>query len=59
MVRRTSLALAVIGGLGMAAGPSNALGQAAARSEVVSALAMGVLLILLAVGVRRTPVGRE
>ena len=59
MVRHTSLALAVLAGLGMAAGPSNVLGVAAARSEVFSALATGVVLILLAVGVRRTPARKD
>ena len=59
MVRHTSLALAMLGTLGLAAGPNTAIGMATSGSESVSALLTGAVLLLLAAAARRTPIGKE
>ena len=54
-VRNLSLALAVIGALGLAAAPNNALGMAILGSEPVSALVTGAVFMLVAAAVKRAP----
>ena len=57
VVRHTSLALAMLGTLGLAAGPNTTFGLATAGSEPISALLTGAVLLLLAAAARRTPTG--
>jgi hypothetical protein len=59
VVRHTSLALAVLGTLGLAAGPNTAFGLGTVGSEPVSALVTGAVLLLLATAARRTPARKE
>jgi hypothetical protein len=59
VVKQISLALAVVGTLGLAAGPNTAFGMAAAGSEAVSALVTGAILLLLAAAARRAPATRK
>ena len=60
MVRHTSLALALLGTLGLAAGPNTAFGMATGgASEATSALITGAVLLLLATAARRAPAVRK
>ena len=59
MVRHMALALAIVGTLGLAAGPNTAFGMATTGSEPVSALVTGAVLLLLASAARRAPVRKE
>lgn len=59
MVRHTSLVLAIVGTLGLAAGPNTAFGFASVGSEPVSALVTGAVLLLLASAARRAPIRKE
>ena len=59
VVRNTSLVLALVGALGLAAGPSSTLGKVTTGSEAVSALVMGAVLLLLAAAARRAPMASK
>ena len=59
MVKHTSLALAMLGTLGLAAGPNTAFGLGTSGSEPVSALVTGAVLLLLAAAARRAPVRKD
>jgi len=49
----------MLGALGLAAGPSTAIGMATGGSEAMSALVTGAVLLLLASAVRHAPVRKE
>jgi hypothetical protein len=53
------LALALLGALGLTAGPRTVFGLETVRSEPVSALVTGAVLLLLAAAARRTPASKE
>jgi hypothetical protein len=59
VVKHTSLALAMLGTLGLAAGPNTAFGLGTTGSEPVSALVTGAVLLLLAAAARRAPVRKD
>jgi hypothetical protein len=59
LVRHTTLVVAILATLGLAATPSNALGIPTSGSEAVSALMTGAVLMLLAAVARRAPVRKE
>jgi len=59
VVKHLSLLLAIVGTLGLAAGPNAAFGLGTAGSEPVLALVTGAILLLLASAARRAPVRKE
>lgn len=59
VAKHTTLALALLGTLGFAAGPSSAFGSGAGGSEPVSALITGAVLLLLSAAARRAPLGKN
>jgi hypothetical protein len=59
VVRIMSLALAMLGALGLAAERADALSNVTTGSEAFSALIMGAVLLLLGAAVRRTPITKE
>jgi hypothetical protein len=59
VVRPTFLTLAILGAMGLAAGPTGALSVVPGGSEAASALFTGALLLMLATVARRIPIRKE
>ena len=58
-MRHTWLALAMLGTLGLTAGPRTVFGLETIRSEPVSTLVTGAVLLLLAAAARRAPARKD
>ena len=58
-MKHVTLALALLGTLGLTAGPNTAFGISANGSEPVSALITGAVLLLVAAAARRAPARKE